>query len=52
MDYFKSMSKEAQTALKDPKKQVNVLIVAREISFSDGSKIVVSLTEDDVAAKQ
>lgn len=52
MDYFKSMSKEAQTALKDPKKQVNVLIVAREISFSDGSKIVVSLTEDDAATKQ
>lgn len=52
MDYFKSMSKEAQTALKDPKKQVNVLIVAREISFSDGSKIVVSLTEDDAVAKQ
>ncbi|WP_143228887.1 hypothetical protein [Actinobacillus succinogenes] len=52
MDYFKSMSKEAQTALRDPKKQINVIIVAREISFSDGSKIIVSVTEDDTPAKQ
>lgn len=52
LDYFKSMSKEAQTVLKDPKKQINVIIVAREVGFSDGSKIIVSVTEDETTAKQ
>lgn len=42
LDLFKAMPKPAQEIIKDPKQSLNILFVAREITFADGSKVVIS----------
>ena len=42
LDLFQSMPAQAKAIFQDPTQQVGVLIVARELSFADGSKFIVS----------
>lgn len=42
LDLFKAMPKQTQDIFKNPNQSLNILFVAREITFSDGSKVVIS----------
>ena len=42
LDLFKNMPEQSKVIIQDPTKQLGVIIVAREVSFADGSKVIVS----------
>ncbi|PVX31667.1 hypothetical protein C8D76_1264 [Pasteurella langaaensis DSM 22999] len=42
LDLFKNMSEQSKAIIQDPTKQLGVIIVAREVSFADGSRVIVS----------
>ena len=42
LDLFKTMPEQVQAIFKNPNQKLNVLFVAREVTFADGSKVIVS----------
>lgn len=42
LDLFKNMPEQSKAIIQDPTNQLGVIIVAREVSFADGSKVIVS----------
>lgn len=42
LDLFKTMPEQVQAIFKNPNQKLNVVFVAREVTFADGSKVIVS----------